>query len=46
LPVLTGIYPAEWFAVGEGFYRAGWLVFGGGHVILPLLDSFTVALAR
>ncbi|MBT5903084.1 MAG: chromate efflux transporter [Opitutaceae bacterium] len=26
----------------DGFYRAGSLVFGGGHVVLPLLDSFTV----
>jgi chromate transporter len=28
--------------VPEGFYRAGSLVFGGGHVVLPLLDAFTV----
>ncbi|GAB5559515.1 MAG: chromate efflux transporter [Synoicihabitans sp.] len=26
----------------DGFYRAGALVFGGGHVVLPLLDAFTV----
>jgi len=26
-----------------GFYRTGALVFGGGHVVLPLLDSSTVA---
>lgn len=32
----------EWLAVTEGFYRAGSLVFGGGHVVLPLLESFTV----
>lgn len=31
-----------WLDVAEGFYRAGSLVFGGGHVVLPLLDSFTV----
>jgi chromate transporter len=29
-------------AVVDGFYRAGSLVFGGGHVVLPLLDAFTV----
>lgn len=29
-------------AVIDGFYRAGSLVFGGGHVVLPLLDAFTV----
>lgn len=27
----------------DGFYRAGALVFGGGHVVLPLLDAETVA---
>src|SRR5690606_4591166 len=26
-----------------GFYRAGALVFGGGHVVLPLLESASVA---
>ena len=42
LPVVRGFYCGEWIAVAEGFYRAGSLVFGGGHVVLPLLDSFTV----
>ncbi|MBB6306542.1 chromate efflux transporter [Xanthobacter tagetidis] len=27
----------------DAFYRAGALVFGGGHVVLPLLDAETVA---
>jgi chromate transporter len=27
----------------DSFYRAGALVFGGGHVVLPLLESATVA---
>ncbi|NVH78434.1 chromate transporter [Paraburkholderia sp. JPY432] len=27
----------------EGFYRSGALVFGGGHVVLPLLQQETVA---
>lgn len=27
----------------DAFYRAGALVFGGGHVVLPLLESATVA---
>ncbi|GMG87992.1 chromate efflux transporter [Biformimicrobium ophioploci] len=30
-------------AVGEAFYRAGALVFGGGHVVLPLLEQSVVA---
>ncbi|WP_221029700.1 chromate efflux transporter [Actomonas aquatica] len=32
----------EILTVFDGFYRAGSLVFGGGHVVLPLLDAFTV----
>lgn len=30
------------WAVGAGFYRAGALVFGGGHVVLPLLEETVV----
>jgi chromate transporter len=30
-------------AVAGAFYRAGALVFGGGHVVLPLLEAETVA---
>lgn len=33
---LTGSY---WVAVVDSFYRAGALVFGGGHVVLPLLEQ-------
>lgn len=43
LPVLraaTGAHGVDLFAA---FYRAGALVFGGGHVVLPLLDEATVA---
>jgi chromate transporter len=29
-------------AVAEGFYRSGALVFGGGHVVLPLLQETVV----
>jgi chromate transporter len=29
-------------ALFDAFYRAGALVFGGGHVVLPLLDAETV----
>ena len=31
-----------WFAVAEAFYRAGAMVFGGGHVVLPLLEETVV----
>jgi chromate transporter len=30
------------FALASGFYRAGALVFGGGHVVLPLLQQTVV----
>ncbi|MCB1860047.1 MAG: chromate efflux transporter [Gammaproteobacteria bacterium] len=29
----------EWVALFSGFYQAGSLVFGGGHVVLPLLQQ-------
>ena len=39
LPVLARASGARSVAVFDGFYRAGSLVFGGGHVVLPLLRS-------
>src|SRR5690606_1037491 len=41
LPLLAGSSAALDLFVA--FYRAGALVFGGGHVVLPLLDAETVA---
>lgn len=40
LPVLA----SQWglFALAETFYRSGALVFGGGHVVLPLLEESVV----
>lgn len=35
----TGAHDIDLF---DAFYRAGSLVFGGGHVVLPLLDAETV----
>jgi len=37
LPVLRALAPLESLALVEAFYRSGALVFGGGHVVLPLL---------
>lgn len=34
---------SQTLSVLAGFYRAGALVFGGGHVVLPLLDAVVVA---
>jgi chromate transporter len=37
LPLLRALAPSESLALTEAFYRSGALVFGGGHVVLPLL---------
>ncbi|MGB0085433.1 MAG: chromate efflux transporter [Rhodomicrobiaceae bacterium] len=37
LPVLRSLAPSQGIALFEAFYRSGALVFGGGHVVLPLL---------
>jgi chromate transporter len=42
LPLLTAVYPNHLLRVFEAFYRAGSLVFGGGHVVLPLLQTSVV----
>lgn len=42
LPVLTGLQPWLPAKVFDAFYRSGALVFGGGHVVLPLLEQQTV----
>jgi len=42
LPVLARVTGDKPVAVFDGFYRAGSLVFGGGHVVLPLLRSEVV----
>ncbi|CAH1213045.1 putative chromate transport protein [Paenibacillus allorhizoplanae] len=38
LPILRGISTQHWLALFDSFYRSGSLVFGGGHVVLPLLE--------
>jgi chromate transporter len=42
LPPLAAAYPLRALALVDSFYRSGSLVFGGGHVILPLLQSEVV----
>lgn len=42
LPILRHSYQADWLALIESFYRSGSLVFGGGHVVLPLLEREVV----
>lgn len=47
LPSIAAVWPRELpagqtLAVASAFYRAGSLVFGGGHVVLPLLQAAVV----
>jgi chromate transporter len=50
LAMFAGLLAVAWWGSGEGsaagvfgvFYRAGALVFGGGHVVMPLLQSGVV----
>jgi chromate transporter len=42
LPLLAGGHSQGLITVADGFYRSGAFVFGGGHVILPLLEAETV----
>ncbi|HEY6773261.1 MAG TPA: chromate efflux transporter [Oxalicibacterium sp.] len=42
LPVLAHMFPVPALMAADAFYRAGALVFGGGHVVLPLLQSEVV----
>ncbi|WP_368503414.1 chromate efflux transporter [Alkalihalophilus sp. As8PL] len=38
LPIFREVTAVGWVAMFDSFYRAGSLVFGGGHVVLPLLE--------
>jgi len=42
LPLLVALQPDGWLARVDAFYRSGALVFGGGHVVLPLLQAEVV----
>ena len=43
LPALVRITNNPWLETADKFYRTGALVFGGGHVVLPLLEREVVA---
>jgi chromate transporter len=38
LPIIREATSISWIALFDSFYRSGSLVFGGGHVVLPLLE--------
>ena len=42
LPIATEALPNQTLAIVDAFYRSGSLVFGGGHVVLPLLQTEVV----
>jgi chromate transporter len=42
LPLVVAAVPSHGLQLFEAFYRAGSLVFGGGHVVLPLLQASVV----
>jgi chromate transporter len=42
LPLFSGLWHSQLFSLFDSFYRVGSLVFGGGHVILPLLEREVV----
>ena len=42
LPLLAAAFPLQPLKLFDSFYRSGSLVFGGGHVVLPLLQAEVV----
>ena len=42
LPAARTVFEGQTLALADAFYRAGALVFGGGHVVLPLLEAAVV----
>jgi chromate transporter len=42
LPIMALLFPHTLIALADIFYRSGALVFGGGHVVLPLLRDVMV----
>jgi chromate transporter len=43
LPLIRQAWPSHSLEVFDSFFRVGSLVFGGGHVVLPLLQAEVVA---
>ncbi|MGD6792677.1 chromate efflux transporter [Metabacillus indicus] len=42
LPLLRQVFPSIWMAMFDTFYRVGSIVFGGGHVVLPMIEREVV----
>src|SRR5262249_59218730 len=41
-PLLAAAIPSQSVRLVDAFYRAGSFVFGGGHVVVPLLEAAVV----
>ncbi|KMT64974.1 chromate efflux transporter [Catenovulum maritimum] len=39
LPLLVWFSPVNWLMLVDSFFRVGAIVFGGGHVVLPMLQQ-------
>ena len=44
LPIVSAVFPHQTLVLFDSFYRSGSLVFGGGHVVLPMLQTEVVPL--
>ena len=42
LPLLRTAFPTVWMGIIDIYYRVGSIVFGGGHVVLPMLEREVV----
>ncbi|QPC47423.1 chromate efflux transporter [Mangrovibacillus cuniculi] len=42
LPILRTVFDSVYVAIFDTFYRVGSIVFGGGHVVLPMLEREVV----
>ncbi len=42
LPLLRTAFPTIWMGIIDIYYRVGSIVFGGGHVVLPMLEREVV----
>lgn len=42
LPILRQAAPSLWISMVDTFYRVGSIVFGGGHVVLPMMEREVV----
>ena len=42
LPILRQAAPSVWISMVDTFYRVGSIVFGGGHVVLPMMEREVV----